>query len=48
MKENGSKALMMSLKDIKTELRKVLDCPKDDLNVHKDNIIKYLYKKGKI
>jgi len=38
---------MMSFKDIKTELRKVLDCPKDDLNVHKDCIIKYLNEKRK-
>lgn len=47
MTEIGSKALMMSFKDIKTELRKVLDCSKDDLNVHKDDILKYLAGKRK-
>ena len=38
---------MMSFKDLTTELRKVLDCSKDALNVHKDDIINYIAGKKK-
>jgi len=38
---------MMSYKDLTTELTKVLDCSKDALNVHKDDIINYIAGKKK-
>ena len=38
---------MMSFKDLTTELRKVLDCSKDALNVHKDDIMNYIAVKKK-
>jgi len=47
LKEIGSKFFMMSFKDLTTELRKVLDCSKDALNVHKDDIINYIAGKKK-
>ena len=47
MKEIGSKIFMMSYKDLTTELRKVLDCSKDALNVHKDDIMNYIAGKKK-
>ena len=47
MKEIGSKIFMMSYKDLTTELTKVLDCSKDALNVHKDDIMNYIAVKKK-
>ncbi len=47
MKEIGSKYFMMSFKDFTTELRKVLDCSKDALNVHEDDILNYIAGKKK-
>ena len=37
----------MPFKDLITELVKVLDCSKDALNAHKDDIINYLAGKKK-
>ena len=37
----------MPFKDLITELGKVLDCSKDALNAHKDDIIHYLAGKKK-
>jgi hypothetical protein len=47
LKEIGSKFFIMPFKDLITELGKVLDCSKDALNAHKDDIINYLAGKKK-